>query len=114
VTPEGDVTTVAQLTEPEDPSKRPNLKFVAPAPDGTLYASAMTQIDSVGITPAIYRVLPGSHDLQLYAGRFGDNGYRDGLLPEARFNFVNDLIVDKAGNLYVADTFNDVIRKIEP
>ena len=41
-------------------------------------------------------------------------GYTDGLGAEARFNYPDDLAVDGAGNVYVADSGNHRIRKIGP
>ena len=49
-----------------------------------------------------------------YAGQPGTKGYADGSALQAEFHLPNNLAVDGAGNLYVADTANDVIRKITP
>ena len=48
------------------------------------------------------------------AGVAGQHGAFDGTNSSARFNFPNDVAVDGAGNLYVADTYNDDIRKVTP
>ncbi|NLT95539.1 MAG: hypothetical protein GXW85_08455 [Clostridia bacterium] len=48
-----------------------------------------------------------------YAGT-GKAGFRNGSAREAQFNAPGGLALDKAGNLYVADTLNNVIRKISP
>jgi sugar lactone lactonase YvrE len=48
-----------------------------------------------------------------YAGT-GKAGFRNGSVREAQFNAPSGLALDKAGNLYVADTLNNVIRKISP
>jgi len=48
-----------------------------------------------------------------YAGT-GKAGFRNGSAREAQFNAPSGLALDKAGNLYVADTLNNVIRKISP
>lgn len=39
--------------------------------------------------------------------------YIDGSVENARFNFPQNLVVDDAGNIYVADTGNSAIRKID-
>lgn len=41
-------------------------------------------------------------------------GYADGVGAGARFYYPHGLKVDKAGNIYVADTYNHLIRKIVP
>jgi sugar lactone lactonase YvrE len=48
-----------------------------------------------------------------YAGT-GKAGFRNGSVREAQFNAPGGLALDRAGNLYVADTLNNVIRKISP
>jgi ribosomal protein S11 len=48
------------------------------------------------------------------AGRAGIAGSADGTNSAARFNYPDDLKMDSAGNLYVADAWNDTIRKMTP
>jgi sugar lactone lactonase YvrE len=48
------------------------------------------------------------------AGQVGTSGDVDGPGAQARFHLPNTLAVDQTGNLYVADTGNNLIRKISP
>lgn len=48
------------------------------------------------------------------AGMAGVLGYADGTNSDARFNRPNGIIADQAGNIYVGDAYNDVIRKLTP
>lgn len=50
----------------------------------------------------------------VFAGQPGIKGYADGSGAQAEFRLPNNIATDKAGNIYVADTANDVIRKITP
>jgi len=42
------------------------------------------------------------------------SGFADGVGNDAQFNSPAGITVDKVGNLYVADTFNNIIRKVTP
>ncbi|PFH04375.1 NHL repeat-containing protein [Collimonas sp. PA-H2] len=48
------------------------------------------------------------------AGSAGQSGQADGLAGNARFNQPWGVVLDPAGNLYVADTGNDTVRKVSP
>ncbi|HVU08758.1 MAG TPA: NHL repeat-containing protein [Verrucomicrobiae bacterium] len=48
------------------------------------------------------------------AGTAQSSGSRDGTNKTALFNFPSGVSVDGLGNIYVADTDNDVIRKVAP
>ena len=65
---------------------------------------------------AIRRLSPIGPDwvTSTVAGFSGATGTNDGLASDAKFNSPNGIAVDASGTLYVADQFNDTIRKIEP
>jgi sugar lactone lactonase YvrE len=48
------------------------------------------------------------------AGTVGKSGHADGTGTAASFNWPQGIAMDTSGNVYVADTFNDTIRKITP
>lgn len=50
---------------------------------------------------------------EIFAGSL-QSGDKDALGTEARFNSISDLVVDRQGNIYVADEGNNKIRKINP
>ena len=62
---------------------------------------------------AIRKVTPAGL-VTTFAGSPGNNGSTDGTGSGARFNWPYAVAIDRADNVYVADTFNYTIRKITP
>ena len=62
--------------------------------------------EKVAVEPE-YRILP-------LAGQAGVSGYADGMKNQAQFNFPKGIAVDRVKNIYVADTANKIIRKVDP
>jgi len=82
-------------------------------------------VTNTPVTPALPRVVvqppivpvvpsPTNWNVSILAGQPGTRGNSDGAAPDARFQSPGDIAVDALGNLYVADTGNNTIRKIAP
>lgn len=110
IAPNGDVTTIAGkaryagITDGPGPSARFGLPFgIALDNDGNVYVCdvhAVRKIDSSGLVTTI-------------AGQVEILGVADGPGSIARFCLPRALTVDPAGNVFVADTFNHSIRRID-
>jgi hypothetical protein len=77
---------------------------------GRVTADAIGNAYFVDFLPKIYKVTPNG-TLTKIAGD-GVFGYKDGNADEARFGSPQGMAIDAAGNVYVADFFYHVIRKI--
>lgn len=63
---------------------------------------------------AVIRKITPAGVVTTLAGAAGQYGARDGAGPAARFSGPSGIVADRHGNLYVADTGNQSIRKIAP
>lgn len=61
---------------------------------------------------AIRKISPEGQ-VTTYAGKMGEAGSVDGHRLDARFLKPEAIVIDRIGNLYVADTYNCTIRKID-
>ncbi len=100
VTPGGMVTTV---TAPSSVSKLNNPVGITTDPLGNLY---ITDYSS-----AIKKIAPDG-TITIIAGHDG-SGFTDGIGAAASFNQPRGIIRDNQGNLYVTDSKNNAIRKID-
>lgn len=73
---------------------------------GTVYVAQRSQHLVRKVTP--------QGEVSAFAGTYGVSGHVDGTGSAARFYNPTDLAIDSAGNLYVADTINQSIRKVTP
>ena len=78
---------------------------IAVAADGTVYVA------DAGESNRIHKIAPNGSVTTL-AG--GSEGFADGAGTQASFNTPSGLAIDADGNLYVADTANNRIRKVSP
>lgn len=60
----------------------------------------------------IFVMRRGSAGSRVLAGAAGQSGSTDGQGSAARFNQPSDIVLDEAGNLYVVDKGNKLIRKV--
>ncbi len=101
ITPQGEVSTLRDSQDPPTNINRPISLVVTH--DGFLFVA-----DERG---RVYRISPES-EFSLFAG--SEAGYAEGVGAAARFNSPSGIAIDGAGNIYVADTQNYLIRKIVP
>ncbi|MGA3081130.1 MAG: NHL repeat-containing protein [Terracidiphilus sp.] len=113
VAPAGVVTTVAGLAgeRGENDGIGGAARFTAPysiAADGAgnlivdeMSRHTLRKITSEGVVTTL-------------AGRAGETGHADGIGTNATFYFPHGVATDQAGNVYVADSSNNTIRKVTP
>ncbi len=99
ITPGGVVTTLA----------RPSEGFAWPG-QVTVDGSGNVFVADGAV---IHKITPAGV-VTAFAGTPGGWGSADGTGPAARFSWTNGVTVDGSGNLYVADTGNNTIRKVTP
>src|SRR5450432_3489312 len=76
--------------------------------DGAVY------ISDAGESNRIRKLAPDGVVTTFAGGSLGGEGFADGPAGQASFNTPSGLALDTSGNLYVADTGNNRIRKITP
>ncbi len=83
------------------------------SPRGLAVDSARNIFVTDGADHVIRKITP-TGVVSTFAGLAGSSGTADGSGAAARFNSPRGLAIDAAGNLYVADTDNRLIRKVTP
>lgn len=113
VTPEGVVTTLAGLAGYSGSADGTNstARFYYPSGVAVDDVGNVYVADTENFT--IRKVTPAGV-VTTVAGLAHSSGSADGTGSDARFNYPKDVAVDSGGNVYVADYYNDTIRKIAP
>lgn len=114
----GDPATAPSYLQGTGTSSRFNTpQGIAVAPNGDIYVAdqqnhairKITKFTSAGSGQPVTTFAGESH----LTGS-GIGAYQNGQGTNARFDNPMDIAIDASGNLYVADGFNDCIRKIDP
>jgi uncharacterized delta-60 repeat protein len=109
ITPDGNVTTLAgngsnaSVNGTGNAASFQSPKRLTVAPNGNIYVTEAFRVRQV--TPAGV--------VTHFAGNIG-NGLVNGIGTQARFRNPYGIAADNGGNLYVADQFNNCIRRISP
>jgi sugar lactone lactonase YvrE len=116
LTPAGEVSTIAgtgSFGKGDGPGEVATFSFpagIATGPDGNLYVADTLNHSIRKLTrPAVAGL---SWTVTTVAGD-GDSGYVDGASSVARFSHPHGLVLDALGNIFVADSVNHVIRKVD-
>jgi sugar lactone lactonase YvrE len=107
---DGTVTTIAGAREGF--ADGPSTSAAFHTPSGIAFDAAGNLYVADTGNNAIRKITP--QGIVTTAAGTGKAGYRDGAAGEAQFNGPIGVAVDKQGNVYVADTYNDRIRVITP
>ena len=109
VTPKGEVSTFAGNDEQDDADENA-IRFCSPEAIAIDATGSLYVVDK--LNNRICKVTP-TGEVSVLAGS-GKDGHTDGIGSSARFRDPSGIAVDAKGNLYVADSGNECIRKITP
>ena len=113
VTPAGVVTTIAGLAGESGESDGAGgaARFTTPY---SIATDSAANIFVVEIASHTLRKITSDGVVTTLAGKVGETGHADGIGSDATFYAPRGIATDKAGNIYVADTANNIIRKVTP
>ncbi len=114
ITPAGNVTTFAGSSSGESGSRNGSGEAASfDFPEGVAVDSGGNVYVADTENDLIRKITPAGSVTTL-AGQADVAGYADGNGTSATFNFPSEVCVDSGGNVYVADSNNNAIRKITP
>jgi NHL repeat len=111
ITSAGLVSTMAGFAEVSGTNDGPGSYALFSGPGGVAVDNAGNVYVADTYNHTIRKITPTGM-VSTIAGKAGTNGSADGTNRAARFNYPGGIAVDSATNLYVADTYNDTIRKM--
>jgi sugar lactone lactonase YvrE len=111
ITPAGTVTTLTGQTPHAGSTDGAAAQAAFRYPWGVVADSAGNLYVTDSYNFVIRKVTPAGV-VSTLAGTAGVSGYADGTGAAAKFALPQGIAIDAAGNLYVADNFNQVVRKV--
>lgn len=113
ITPEGTVSTLAGAAGVNGSADGSGAAARFTSPEGVAVDATGNVFVADTMNQTIRKITPEGVVTTL-AGMAGSPGTTDGVGAAATFNWPQALAVDGAGNVYVADTRNNAVRKITP
>ncbi len=111
VSPAGVVTTLAGGSQGSSDGTGSAAQFYNPFGVAVDRAGNVYVADTLNDT---IRKVTSAGVVTTFAGKAGYSGSANGASNVARFSYPFGIAIDSAGNLYVADAYNDMIRKVTP
>jgi len=110
----GTVSTLAGLAGTSGERDGPRSIALLNSPQGLAFDSDGSLLVADAGNASIRRITPFGEVATLAGSRAGQMGARDGYRDQAQFYFPQGIAVDAEGYVYVADTYNNLIRRISP
>lgn len=113
LTPAGELSTYAGVagSRGSDDGHRGVARFDSPSaialgPEGALYIADLGN--------SVIRKISDQGEVSTLAGKAGVPGSKDGVGDAARFRCPSGIAVDRGGNIFVADVYDNTIRRVTP